>query len=144
MPPSRAASICSWASSECPGPSAGLSARAAALSEEGIVTTVDAVHGAGQLDDHEEAVKQAAVADRIVLTKSDLAKDDSLADDCSTYALWALGDLGEAGVPALAARLGDAGYGELAGEEYDQWYPIWRHIEGRPTNWREGPGERQG
>lgn len=41
---------------------------------EGIVTTVDAVHGAGQLDDHEEAVKQAAVADRLVLTKSDLAE----------------------------------------------------------------------
>jgi G3E family GTPase len=41
---------------------------------EGIVTTVDAVHGAGQLDDHEEAIKQAAVADRLVLTKSDLAE----------------------------------------------------------------------
>ena len=45
---------------------------------EGIVTTVDAVHGSGQLDDHEEAVKQAAVADRIVLTKSDLANPDTL------------------------------------------------------------------
>jgi G3E family GTPase len=40
---------------------------------EGIVTTVDAVHGSGQLDEHEEAIKQAAVADRLVLTKSDLA-----------------------------------------------------------------------
>ena len=45
---------------------------------EGIVTTVDAVHGAGQLDDHEEAIKQAAVADRLVLTKSDLADAQTL------------------------------------------------------------------
>ncbi|MCP5372769.1 MAG: GTP-binding protein [Hyphomicrobiales bacterium] len=40
---------------------------------DGIVTTVDAALGAGQLDDHPEAVKQAAVADRIVLTKTDMA-----------------------------------------------------------------------
>jgi acyl-CoA thioesterase len=32
------------------------------------------------------------------------------------------------------------GYQELAGEEYAQWYPIWRSIEGRPERWREGPG----
>jgi G3E family GTPase len=40
---------------------------------DGIVTTVDAVHGAGQLDEHMEAVKQAAVADRLALTKTDIA-----------------------------------------------------------------------
>src|SRR5262249_17488120 len=33
---------------------------------------VDALHGNATLDTHPEAVKQAAVADRIVLTKSDL------------------------------------------------------------------------
>jgi acyl-CoA thioesterase len=32
-------------------------------------------------------------------------------------------------------------YRELAGAEYAQWYPIWRSIEGRPTRWREPPGE---
>jgi acyl-CoA thioesterase len=32
------------------------------------------------------------------------------------------------------------GYAELAGDEYEQWYPIWRSIEGRPERWREGPG----
>jgi G3E family GTPase len=37
------------------------------------VTVVDAVNGEATLDAHAEAVKQAAVADRIVLTKSDLA-----------------------------------------------------------------------
>jgi G3E family GTPase len=40
---------------------------------DGVVTLVDAVNGMGQLDTMPEAVKQAAVADRIVLTKTDLA-----------------------------------------------------------------------
>lgn len=39
---------------------------------DGVVTVVDAVNGAATLDAHEEAVKQAAVADRIVITKTDL------------------------------------------------------------------------
>jgi G3E family GTPase len=40
---------------------------------DGIVTTVDAVNGARTLDNHDEAVKQVAVADRLVLTKCDIA-----------------------------------------------------------------------
>ncbi len=39
---------------------------------DGIVCVVDAVNGDATLDAHDEAVKQAAVADRIVLTKTDL------------------------------------------------------------------------
>jgi G3E family GTPase len=39
---------------------------------DGIVAVVDAVNGAGTLDAHAEAVKQVAVADRLVLTKTDL------------------------------------------------------------------------
>ncbi|MEA2870224.1 MAG: hypothetical protein QOH67_200 [Hyphomicrobiales bacterium] len=39
---------------------------------DGVVTVVDAVNGAATLDAHIEAVKQVAVADRIVLTKTDL------------------------------------------------------------------------
>jgi G3E family GTPase len=39
---------------------------------EGVITTVDAVNGMATLDAHAEAVKQVAVADRIVLTKVDL------------------------------------------------------------------------
>jgi G3E family GTPase len=39
---------------------------------DGIVTVVDAVNGAATLDAHAEAVKQVAMADRIVLTKTDL------------------------------------------------------------------------
>ena len=40
---------------------------------DGVVTVVDAVNGAATLDANMEALKQVAVADRIVLTKSDLA-----------------------------------------------------------------------
>jgi G3E family GTPase len=40
---------------------------------DGVVTLVDAVNGEATLDAHIEAVKQAAVADRIVLSKTDLA-----------------------------------------------------------------------
>ena len=44
---------------------------------DGIVTVVDAVHAMGQLDAHEEARRQLAMADRIVLSKTDLAGDTS-------------------------------------------------------------------
>ncbi len=40
---------------------------------DGVITTVDAVNGMDQLDKQMESVKQAAVADRLLLTKSDLA-----------------------------------------------------------------------
>jgi G3E family GTPase len=40
---------------------------------DGVITTVDAANGAATLDRHVESVKQAAVADRLLLTKSDLA-----------------------------------------------------------------------
>ena len=44
-----------------------------------VITTVDAVNASAQLDRQEEVVKQAAVADRIVLTKTDLAADQDIA-----------------------------------------------------------------
>jgi len=37
-----------------------------------VVATVDAVNGPGTLDNHEESVRQVALADRILLTKLDL------------------------------------------------------------------------
>src|SRR5215469_8075197 len=40
---------------------------------DGVVTTVDAVNSSRTLDRQPEAVKQAAVADRLLLTKTDLA-----------------------------------------------------------------------
>ena len=44
----------------------------AACRLEGVITVVDAFNGMATLDAHVEAVKQVAVADRIVLTKVDL------------------------------------------------------------------------
>src|SRR3954452_578221 len=46
---------------------------------DGVVTLIDAVNGAATLDAHVEAVKQAAVADRIVITKTDLIGPDGQA-----------------------------------------------------------------
>ncbi|WP_315761915.1 MULTISPECIES: GTP-binding protein [unclassified Bradyrhizobium] len=46
---------------------------------DGVVVTVDAVNALRSLDNHAEAVKQIAVADRILLTKADLAEVDALA-----------------------------------------------------------------
>jgi G3E family GTPase len=40
---------------------------------DGVLVTVDAVNGMDQLDRQMESVKQAAVADRLLLTKTDLA-----------------------------------------------------------------------
>ncbi len=47
---------------------------------DGIVTVVDAVNGMAQLDMQHEAVRQAAVADRIVLSKTDLSDPSELRD----------------------------------------------------------------
>jgi G3E family GTPase len=54
---------------------------------DGVVSVVDALNGAATLDRHKEAVKQAAVADRMVISKSDLLAPD------------------DAGLAALRARL---------------------------------------
>jgi G3E family GTPase len=45
-----------------------------------VVTTVDAVNGLRHIDEHREAVKQAALADRLLLTKTDLASPGAIED----------------------------------------------------------------
>jgi len=47
---------------------------------DGIVTTVDALHGPMQLDRQPEARRQVAMADRILLTKTDLATSAQIAE----------------------------------------------------------------
>jgi G3E family GTPase len=76
---------------------------------DGVVTTVDAVNGAGTLDRQPEAVKQAAVADRLIVTKSDLADAGALAALRSR--LRALNP----GAPQLAAAHGAVDPGLLFG-----------------------------
>ncbi len=46
---------------------------------DGVITAVDAVNGAATLDSQEESIKQAAVADRLLLTKTDLASAEQTA-----------------------------------------------------------------
>ncbi len=46
---------------------------------DGVITVVDAVNGEATLDRHDEAVRQVAVADRLVLTKTDIAGPEGLA-----------------------------------------------------------------
>jgi len=41
---------------------------------DGVICTIDAVNGARTLDANRESVKQAAVADRLLITKTDLAE----------------------------------------------------------------------
>lgn len=43
-----------------------------------IIATVDAIFGAEQIDSHEESLRQAAIADRIVLTKTDIAISEQI------------------------------------------------------------------
>ena len=46
---------------------------------DGVVTMVDAVNGDDTLDQQPEAVRQVAVADRLVVTKSDIAAPENIA-----------------------------------------------------------------
>jgi G3E family GTPase len=60
---------------------------AARYSLSGVVTTVDAEHGMATLDAQPEAVKQAALADRLVITKADRAAGDVAALEERLHAL---------------------------------------------------------
>jgi len=65
-----------------------------------VVATVDACNGLETLDFHPEAVKQAAVADQLVVTKTDLAAESVLTD-----LLTRLQEINPAAVPVDAVRL---------------------------------------
>ena len=89
-----------------------------------IVTLVDAVNGLRNLDDTPEAAKQAAVADRIVITKSDIAPPSALASlearlaRMNPYAARAIAVNGEVDV----AFLRDVGpRSTRAAKDLDRW-----------------------
>lgn len=73
---------------------------------DGVVTLVDAVNGLSTLDEHPEAVKQAAVADRLVMAKTDLVDsfDRSRARNALIERLHALNPA----APVLDAAAGEA------------------------------------
>lgn len=82
---------------------------------DGVVTVIDAVNAMATLDAHPESVKQAAVADRLVLTKTDLIEtaDQRAALDALIARLSALNPaaprLDAASGEAIPARLLDCG-----------------------------------
>jgi G3E family GTPase len=51
---------------------------AAAYRIDGVLTTVDAVNGLSTLSMHDQAIKQSAVADRLLVTKTDLVNEAAL------------------------------------------------------------------
>ena len=91
---------------------------------EAVVTTVDAQSGSQSLRRHPESVKQAGAADRIVVTKGDLAGDaavDELRSELRRI---------NPGAPVLRAVLGDVAVADLlppsgassaAPEEVERW-----------------------
>jgi len=111
---------------------------------DGIVAVVDAVGGAGTLDAHAEAVKQVAMADRLVLTKTDLVTD-AAALAALTARLTALNPaapvLDAAGGEAVAPRLIDCGLYDPQAKTPDvsRWLAIEAYRE-HGTH----PGERHG
>lgn len=54
---------------------------------DGVVTLVDAVNGPATLERHDEAVRQVAVADRLIVTKGDLAEPGAVGGVTATLRL---------------------------------------------------------
>lgn len=75
---------------------------------DGVIALVDAVNGQAALDNHVEAVKQVAVADRIVLSKVDLSPDSAALDALKAR----LAGLNPS-APVIDARLAEAGHARL-------------------------------
>jgi G3E family GTPase len=105
---------------------------------DGVITVVDAVNGVSTLDRHQEAVKQVAVADRLIISKQSMADASQLAAlksrlaTLNPRALVVDGDSKEAGTAAIlvnglydpATKIADVGrwlHDELANdaEEHD-------------------------
>jgi G3E family GTPase len=80
---------------------------------DGVITVVDAVNAAATLDQHMESVKQVAVADRIVLTKTDLLAPAARGETVRSLRA-RLGALNPA-APVLDAAAGEAAPQSLIG-----------------------------
>ncbi|WP_298256734.1 GTP-binding protein [Bradyrhizobium sp.] len=80
---------------------------------DGVLATVDAVNGLATLNAHREAVKQVAVADRLLLTKTDIAGEGA-----QTPLLSRLATLNPTAL-VIHSREGDAPASALTGLELD-------------------------
>ncbi len=119
----------------------------------GVVTTVDSVNGDATLRNHAECVKQVAVADRLVLTKTDLARDPASARDLAalTAALRRLNpgaDLLDARSPGFdLRRLFDTALYDPAAKTMDvqQWLRAEAYAEGHADHaGHAGQGDHDG
>jgi G3E family GTPase len=92
---------------------------------DGVVTLVDAVNGDGQLDTMPEAAKQAAVADRLVITKTDIAESEGVTrlrqrlEALNPFALCTTAVDGELD-PSLLANIAPKALGAKR-EDLDRW-----------------------
>lgn len=107
---------------------------------DGVVTLVDAVNGAATLARHKEAMRQVAVADRIVLTKTDLPEAiDRVSLEAQIEAL-------NPGAPLYDAARGEARAGALLNAGlFDPERKIpdverWLNAERIAERERHGPG----
>ena len=76
---------------------------------DGVVTVVDATHAEGQLAQHAEAVKQVAMADRLLISKCDLASADGLRTVRETLARL------NPSAPQIEMRHGDVALATISG-----------------------------
>jgi G3E family GTPase len=103
-----------------------------------VITAVDGVNGMRQLDTQPESVKQVAVADRLVLTKTDLATADTISSLVERLRrinplapLWRSADQD---VTAEALLLGS-----FDGNSVERWMP---HFPPAPYGHMHGDGSR--
>ena len=87
-----------------------------------VLTTVDAVNGDLHLDRNPESVKQVAAADKIVLTKTDVAEPDSVR-----------GLLSRLGAINPSANVLEAAFGETDAAELFRPYGAGSHAYGRKS-----------
>jgi G3E family GTPase len=103
---------------------------------DGVLTTVDAVNGLATLSAHREAGKQVAVADRLLVTKADLASTNQLEQlflklfVLNPTANVILSREGDAPAAALIGVGLEAGRGAPA--EIVDWFERASHAPGRP------------
>ena len=121
-----------------------------------VVTVVDALHGSAQLDRYPESVKQAALADRMILTKTDLAAPEAARVlEARLRAMNPTAPIRRAGPPARGGATGgeEAGASDAAAllvedahrvdsrqAEVERWFGL---DGGRPEGgWPEGGSAR--
>ena len=80
---------------------------------DGVVTTIDAINGDSSLKRFPECVKQAAIADRLIITKSDLAENNDYHSNVKAL-IQELNSINPA-APIFVRKMGDVDPNDLFG-----------------------------